>query len=303
MKKNHFYIAVCILGLISVQGSCRRDNPDLPFTESGDSTYIHSIVGYDSAVFHIDTVIRIYFTYDNDKRINTVREEIYQSNTTNLSYAVDYRYEYTGADTLPKKVFTKWINHLGTAIPSYDTAFLTYDNDIIVKDSASIGGAVGGFYYYVINLTRTANQLYRFEGRDHDPSQNIWVSRRLFVNWVNGNLVQEIDSNYHAATNTWYMNTANYQYDNHPNPLRRAMFRFPSHNFRRSVNPFTAMGPHLLSAYWLNTTNNVTRDEYSAINPQVVNWTYTYRANGFPRTALRHYVNSYRKFLFHYTDL
>lgn len=297
--------AIFLIIILSIQSSCRKGQQDIPLTETNDSTFIASIIGLDSSGFNSDTAIRIYFSYDLNKRVSTILEEVYFRGTQNRSYSIEYRYIYDGTDTVPKTVFAKLTNYQFSPNSSnYDTAFLTYENGFISNDSTSEGGTIGGYHYYVFDFVRSSSQLYQLNFKDIGTTGTSSSSKRIFVNWNNGNLIQEIDSTYYSSSGVWSREVGNYLYDNKPNPLRKIFFKLPAYIFRRNFTLFTAMGPHILSGYWLNTTNNVIRDEYDAGGtPEVINWTYTYGTNGLPKTALRNAWGNYFKFFYQYTSL
>jgi hypothetical protein len=126
--------------------SCQRevDASLLNNTASGDSSYLSKFFYIDTTLpSGSDTLTRGYFTYDNQKRLTSLK--FYYSPLVNSSDdSAFYSFRYNGTDSLPSIIVEMEYGFNGPGSYNRDSSFLFYSSNIVKKDSAIFRQFPGG---------------------------------------------------------------------------------------------------------------------------------------------------------------
>src|SRR5258706_5792775 len=116
--------------------SCQKEiDWNLPNGAAADSNYISKIIELDTTLpAGVDTTGRIFFTYDNAKRL--IRLDAYSSALPVVTDTVTHSYSYLGTDTLPFKFIIDEKYDIILGGEHYQTiVYNYYSNGVIAKDS------------------------------------------------------------------------------------------------------------------------------------------------------------------------
>jgi hypothetical protein len=294
-----------VLCFVMTNYSCHKENQGSTANAAeSDSIYIKSIIVIDTAWFgDRDTLFKFYFEYDGSKRISQLKEFGSYDRPTNLFwFKSDVKFTYFGADTLPSVLYSRSSYYADF----FDTVYLTYNNGTIIKDSSACGlqGSPPSFFrsnFQDIGGNRL--QVMTIDSTQGFPSDMKTASS--YVNWVGGNLISEKDTVWvHSMPGIYRLDNKNYIYDQHPNPLRRVLLRFPTTvNYSNWIT--MSNGSTYLKNFASSSVNNFLTEANSiGLNSiDIVTWNYTYRANGLPEKAIRQSGSAMYKFIYTYTAL
>jgi hypothetical protein len=311
MKTKQIFIPLIAIFIFSL-AACKKDtitepDPTPNATLSADSNYLSKILFIDKNGTFLDTVISAY-TYDNLKRVTSVRDYYSNANTDqNLT-----NYFYNGLDSLPyKRVFIRFDLNGGI---QRDTilSYLTYNsNGFLLKDSLleyrhislnnqpvfNIRKGISSYSYNTnkIYINSISTTLYDIYGSLYSQAKKDTLT-------LNANKdVIGIKSKTIYPQNTSELNGI-YTYENKPSYCSALNINniFPINLGDVIYNQTGAKNTRLKS---METTyqNGV----LSFID--ILDYTnkYTFKANGFPSSALMTYPPStdYRKLVFIYKTL
>jgi hypothetical protein len=279
--------------------SCQKElNGDLNNKTQSDSIYIKSVFILDSLhPTSQDTVLKFAFDYDSQKRISRLREYHYDNIANSIDFSSDVRFSYSGNDSMPSVLYAYAMYFL----PVYDTVYLNYNNEKIVRDSSAYTTPGSPKSFVKFDFLRVSNNLYAGSYIDSVVGfQASGATLNSYVNWQNGNLIAEKDT-IHYTGGPDYIQSKDYTYDQRPNPLRKAMLNFPTTSFY--FNTLTmAHGTWYLKAFANNSINNILTERISP-GYDLVTWSYFYTSNGLPEKAIRQVPGSIYKVCYYYTSL
>jgi hypothetical protein len=276
-------IATCLVAGFS---SCRRDvDESTNNIIQSDSGYIKSLIIINPQFpSPVDTLFKFLFDYDVQKRISRVREYSYEYNSTTqgINFKSEIKFSYNGIDTVPARLFVRATYNSSSW---FDTVDLKYNNGMVREDSVTFATLGSPVSFIKFNFQELGNGSWTGNYIDSVPGHQATThTMRSFVNWQNGNLVAERDTFYNSGVPGNFL-SKDFTYDQHPNPLKRAMLNVPTTAYH--LNWVTsAHGNWYLRAFVNNSANNILTQLH---NPGAYydTWTYTYRPDGLPVKAFR----------------
>ncbi len=275
----------------------------------GDSVYLDKYYFIESETIGVDTASKVYYQYDNLKRVITI---IDTSNEPNVPFPIWFdktNYFYNGSDTLPYKEIA-YIDVVGGPSPRKDTInrFFTYDiNGQLVLDStiksskgiSTIGGnTIFAVTKYIYKYSYSANKIFNFGQVTNLQNPNGIGLQYTTIDTATLDATGNVLSvNSMSINNT--MNTppsfvwTNFIYDNKPSPISnqniKKLYTYnylgdKYYNIETGFTPFNNI-LKINQSYTLFVNGNTSlyfRDyDYSNI--------YTYYPNGFPSFTFINY--------------
>ncbi len=207
--------------------SCQREVDGTLTPESFTDSSISRIVVLDTTTFAsgLDTAQTIEFLYDGSGRLITFHSVYYNpgvSGAGRFNADEEIRYQYTGADTLPAKLFSKYTDIAG-GTTDYDTSFLTYSGGMVARDSFFSAPD-----YVVAEFNKLSENRYKvFHKINNGMGGQIIDTAYINLTYQNGNLTKEVDSLW-LPGGGWTVTSMNVMYDNKPNPLRPIAIPYPA---------------------------------------------------------------------------
>lgn len=236
----------------------------------------------------MDTDVLITFTYDVNKRLNKM-SNIYFTPGSAIREAIrDYYFNYAGNDTVPYRLIENYQDLL-TSGNFWDTSYYFYQNGILVKDSAiEFNG------HYVNTYTKLSASRCRVVKLMVGMPPSLSDTCFSYINWQNGNLLAQIDSEYLFQPPI----LANIEhnlitYDTRPNPLRKLFIPYPV-----PLYPTIVYNQYLTQFGITPSINNVLswQNDNGAYTIS-----YTYNSVGLPKTARSPSGGSTIKTMYYYT--
>ncbi len=260
--------------------SCQREPTEtIPELTTSDSIINRLIVLDTSLAAGADTSTVINFTYDASGRISIISATYYNAGVVGpgrIHSVDDIVYQYSGTSLMPSTVHEIYTG-INPAIPAdKDTIYLSYTGGYLSYDSIDYGGN-----YSVTSFEKLGTTRYRMKQRHLSaipPPPEYIDTSYIYVNWVNGNLLKEIDSLWvHAPVpGFWEVETTTVLYDNKPNPFKDiSVVPYPA-PLHTDIPAFGAR------EFVLPTTNNII-----SVNDDtgIYLLTYEYGPTGLPRIA------------------
>ncbi len=273
MKTAKFELPVIIaflLFLTSCQKQLDFENSSNNIITTADSIYLDKIYELDIAGNKIDSVV---FVYDNQKRVTSMG--------FNYTLPDDYMYTYyyNGSDTLPFK--SRYIRSDATSSDTTITYHTYNAGQRNLKDSAIVSrlstGPFGSYtlLHEVVHYSYTTGKKYAYTDITYffPPAGSLVREDTAVVDA--GNNVVSSKANFSTTT---LQNSSSLTYDTHVNPFSllsnfKAHQRFPS-------------GETLFFEYFpFNNILSLTEVNQGA-SPITTKYTYTYKTNGLPATAI-----------------
>ncbi|MEO7306160.1 MAG: hypothetical protein ABIR78_02905 [Ferruginibacter sp.] len=265
-------ILVCFIFFIGCQKEISIENGggSTPIVTNTDSIYLDKIYALDNNGNRVDSIM---ITYDNQKRVismgfNTVSPDVYM-----------YNYFYNGADTIP---FKSRLIQVSSGSSDTTTTYHYYNsNQRNIKDSAITsrldGGPFGSYWLYteIVRYNYAVGKRYAY-------------TDFIFMSPTPGSSVREdtavVDNENNITSSKAYFsgsglqNTSDLTFDTHINPFRllsnfKAHQRFPS-------------GETLFFEYFPYNNILSLREVNHGSPVNITKYTYTYKPNGLPETAL-----------------
>lgn len=291
-----FLVGLTGIIVIVVFSSCQKEvEAVLPGQPEQDSTTISKIVLLDTTLVPgQDTLFKIAFTYDNQKR-KTGEDFTEIDNSTGIRYTFFYRYSYSGTDTLPFKASEKY-----DFITDSTISYFTYSNRFVVKDS-SVGytsGAVSDIqtsYFSALTGNKFLRELINF---DPVTGSSQLLDSTVYSRTVSaGNLLSGVDSTWtvFGPPNLSRVTSFQFTYDNKANPLARLSLWYLGYfeNFDDQV--YIDMG-----------VNNLLSTKYDELFPsgstETSLFSYSYNNLGYPSISRASGTDG-NKALYFYTKL
>ncbi|MEO7620472.1 MAG: hypothetical protein ABIT05_12225 [Chitinophagaceae bacterium] len=286
--------------------SCKKTSTFIPGPTTNDSTVLTSMFYLDTTQAPVgDTLGKFLFSYDATKRLINFKEHINRAHTNALSFTTEFKFLYSGTDTLPEKVYITTSNYINypTISSSYDTVFLFYQNGKVIKDSAFYTGITNVVNINIIDLKKVNNTSWYYTYRRGGDPVTTLNTFHSYANWQNDNLMESIDSVYDGVGSWGKTKSFQFSYDNHPNPLRKAFYLFPLHiNIAGYFSP--NFGPFVMTYLGNSSSNNVTFQNYTnSSGTEIALWEYSYASNGLPTSGIWNNGGIRRKLVYKYTKL
>ncbi|MBL7749664.1 MAG: hypothetical protein JNM19_19660 [Chitinophagaceae bacterium] len=255
--------------------SCQREVDGTLTPESFTDSSISRIVVLDTTTFAsgLDTAQTIEFLYDGSGRLITFHSVYYNpgvSGAGRFNADEEIRYQYTGADTLPAKLFSKYTDIAG-GTTDYDTSFLTYSGGMVARDSFFSAPD-----YVVAEFNKLSENRYKvFHKINNGMGGQVIDTAYINLTYQNGNLIKEVDSLW-LPGGGWTVTSMNVMYDNKPNPLRSISIPYPA-----PFNQFYLSGIGV--APLSNRSMNNELSEMNSIGTFVLLLSYQYGPTGLPK--------------------
>lgn len=275
--------------------SCQKEiNWGLNNSTQGDSSFLTKFILLDTTLpAGSDTVQKIFFTYDNAKRLSRIHLYIVGSIDTAI-----YDFSYTGNETAPHMMINKQTGYNGPGTYFIDSIFYSWNNGIVVKDS-SIQWVYPGNTHdatFVRNfiLAGTLTKIYE---REYVYIGAVFTlinfdSAFYNVSYTSGNLSSQNKVDGAAA----FYNSVQATYDTKNNPLTKIIkFRYSCfENY-----PFND---------WGTQKNNPLQVQYqdASLFSGTEQYTYKYRLDDYPASGTyfdSNGLSGYNKILYFYTSL
>jgi len=292
MKK----IPILTLFLAAFLISCQKEvnetlRPEI--INNADSIYLNKLVVLDTTrPVGMDTVEKMFFQYDNSKRIKSIF-----SYFVGIMDSSKYEFFYQGNDTLPFKYVYHNIDDHGAGFFHYvDTVYFNYTDGIVTKDS-------------VLQWNLTTGDYNGLEAGEFTISGSKVKRIRRYYGLFSGNyvLVDSDTANFdvtHSAGNLTAHTTPDRSefvfvqatYDTKPNPLAKV--------FRVKYPVFDSY----LTTDWFSQKNNPLQVQYRVDHSLPIEneqLTYIYRPDNYPLSATYSSTEGldYNKLLYFYTTL
>jgi hypothetical protein len=314
MKTKQIFIPLIAFSIFTLT-ACKKDtntepDPTPNATLSADSNYLSKILFIDKNGSTLDTAVRA-FTYDNLKRVTLVQD--YTLNP--IAYEELTNYFYNGLDSLPFKSIIIDIQQGGNKKDTVLEYFTYNTNGILVNDSSiayrHIPTNNQPFYEIqrvVTNYNYSLNKIYG--NTDSKILYNLGGSlssstmKDTFTLDANRDVLTIKSREVYIGTSTTiYGFIGSYTYDTKP-----------SHCKAQNINnifPIRYRNDAIYNQQGAKTTRvksieaDYTNGNLFATNTSDYTNKYTYKANGFPASALMPYQPStdYSKLVFIYTTL
>lgn len=293
-----FVLLSCSLFFISCQ-------PDLGFTgddppPGNDSTYLKMLVMFDTSFpSGLDTLTKYTFQYDGQKRVQLIKVFEYDPGTAGYRYESYERRYYNGNDTLPYKVD---LYYDVLTDPFTDTIFLTYQNGVVVRDSTHWSTTAGFGGISVISFTPAGNnRLLTVRKTRYSDGREQLDTIISIQNRQNGNLVSGKDSIWIDNLAMPIIHDYQYEFDNKPDPFARLVLSFPYQNYEYQLSPLSLLP-------LIRNRNNPTKETVVETNMVGTfdfgsDYSYQYRADGYPVVIRSNERTDYGKGIFIYTKL
>lgn len=285
----------CLAMLVLVLGfsSCQREvdgNLDNRTQIQSDSTITKLVILDTTQAPGMDTMLLMLFTYDANKRLSKFSNIYFKAATAIHEAKRDYSYNYTGNDSVPYRLLEDYQELL---IPGgfKDTAYYFYQGGVLVKDSSTEFNG-----YYVNTYAKLSATRYRtIKLLVGTPPSNADTCFS-YLNWQNGNLLAEIDSEYLFQPRV-LVNVAHNQmtYDNKINPLKELFIPF-----QVPLYPSVVYNQYLVQFGITPSANNVLTWQDDSGTSVI---TYVYNAAGLPKIARAASGATTTKFMYYYTML
>lgn len=269
-------VTLCIIVLVT---SCQREVEGIiGGREAGptasDSIYLKHWIKLDTSFpSGSDTISKITFNYDSQKRIIGYSTDYFRTGTANIEATNwDGRF-YQGNDSLP---FQLTVKH-GVR---KDTTFLYYTNDIIDKDSV--------VKYVNDTLSTTFATKYLQVGPNKyivnlGPGGLFLHSEQIRIN---GNLVEVKDTVFNASGQIGDISRFTFDFDTHPNPFKRLSLKYPVLTLLYPLNDshmLPTQNNDISFSWTISTAGNIV-----TLSNQVI---YTYNSIGYPTSFRYVYPN------------
>ncbi len=294
-------VFLILISLLIGDSSCQKE---IKLQSPNSFKVIKQIIVKDTSTpFSKDTFLLCNFSYDASKRLSVFEEYSYVPNNVLFSKTI-FSHSYLGADTLPSTIFITY-TQFSPSMPArtvYDTLFLTYQDGVIAKDSSSSSDFYG-LIYDVYNFTKITVNHYKVKYKTYHSVFGISQdSFSVYANWVNGNLLREVDT-----LGGFAINDFEFSFDNHHNPFRAAFPRIPTPTIRYnpSGDPFI-FGPLYLKSFATSSANNTVTRKNNLFTNELTTCNYTYGPDGLPESALRTHsgaTGAIEKYIFIYMNL
>lgn len=261
----------CFLFILAIVifTSCQKEiDTNILATPQNDSIYLDKAIGMDTTLpAGTDTTDKIFFTYDNSKRVKTMT----QLYGTGFTVSSTFDFLYNGNDSLPWKLIDREI--FSGVYDQTDTVYYSYFNAVVSRDSTiswdnisglNVGAIVTSYTVAGNTVNRTVKQ-YDFVGGNYvlistDPGT-------VNVTSSSGNILTQ---NLVSGSNTFQSVQASY--DTKPNPISRTLkIRYPEFDT-----------PLWLG--WAVQNNNPVQVQYQEVGSPVQTemYSYLYRSDGYP---------------------
>ena len=278
MRNTILFTLLCIITLC---WSCQQEVDFSPGEDPtgpdpvNDSSYLSMIVTIDTlAPAGLDTIYKHVYSYDAQKRLVRARAYEYQNGIQRPIITEERRY-YKGNDTLPYMYSMIYDNVPNTL--EVDSIFLTWQNGVVVKDSArsyADDGSLWAVFVTTISQLSNTNFLVKRVDLTNPGYIDSILSTRV---WSNGNLQYSRDSVWDYNTGNLVVYEDNNEFDNHPDPLARIALPYLVSN----DNVF--LGPESFLTNGDRSRNNLVKATGSIDgNPYTAELFYEYRADGYP---------------------
>lgn len=292
MKKITILTLLLAIFLISCQKTVDETlPPEVINNENG--IYLNKLVVLDTTrPVGMDTVEKMFFQYDNSKRIKSIF-----SYWVGITDSSRHEYFYQGYDTLPFKIVDHSFEDHGAGFFHYvDTIYFNYADGVVSKDSIlSANLTIGGFVAnpHVREFTISGNTVKRVS-RSYDGFSGSYVllesdTVNFDVTHSEGNLTTYTSS---GLNNVFFQAT----YDTKLNPLAKVYpVKYPVIDSYLPMELFTQKNNPLQI-----------QDQFSPSSPiENEQLTYIYRSDNYPLSAT--YTSTegwdFNKFLYFYTTL
>ena len=284
-------LLIVTLGIIIIFSSCQKEVDGSLINRTQSDSSISKLVILDTAYASgIDTQTLILITYDGNARLSKMSNIDFTAGTAIRESVDDYYYNYTGNDTVPYRLLEDYQDLLTSSF-FRDTAYYFYQNGVLVKDSATEFNG-----YYVNTYTKLSATRCRTIKLQIGLPPSFADTCFSYVNWQNGNLVAETDSEYSFQPPVLINVSNNYiTYDTKLNPLRKLCIPYPV-----PLYPAIIFNQYLVHFGITPSVNNVLswQDDFGSSTV-----TYVYNSAGLPKIARSTLLGSTAKIMYYYTML
>ncbi len=284
-------LALSVIGITSCQ---KEIDWALNNRTQSDSTFLTKVITLDTTMpAGTDTVQKIFFTYDNARRLTGLYTYLVGSTDTSI-----YDFRYTGTDSIPYMTINKEIGYNGPGTYLIDSIFYYCTNTIVTKDSSIQWVYPGNIYDATFTRTFvTSLPLTKVYFREYTYVGSIltltnYDSALYNVNYISGNLSSQTKIGGGAA----FYNSVQASYDNKNNPLGKIVkFRYSCfENF--NFNDWELQQNNPVQSQYQETSSFSGTDQY----------TYKYRVDGYPVSSTffdSNGLSGYNKVLYFYISL
>lgn len=277
-------------------------------TMSGSGTYLSAVYAFDTTLAApFDTIARFHITWDAQNRVTVITEYDTKPNGDSAYYGIQNFY-YTGNDSFATRKTEYYKEFSSTPVfTGGGTNYYTFVNGRCVYDSsvANTGGS-----YYAVSYVYVGNNVQR-NARGFSGGTMSYGYSTVYKTFVNGNNTHQVDTSV-SYFNILIPSSYFYQaeeistsYLTNPNPFYQVRKQVLRPYFYDDIGITGEAAPPYLIAQ-----QNEHMETWTGSNPpgtirlNQLNYTYTFRPDGYPlearHTIVRSGITSKGKMIFVY---